>query len=63
MNEAIDNLKYFVAEFFDGTPQRCRELDELLWEVRLANKHEPEMLHVERAVTYTEEIDLEELGL
>jgi hypothetical protein len=38
---AIDDLKFFVAEFFDGSVQRCLELDELLWQVRLAHKHEP----------------------
>jgi len=47
MSDPVEDLKYFVAGFFDGSVQRCMELDELLWLVRLANRHEPEMLHYE----------------
>jgi hypothetical protein len=43
----IEDLKYFVAEFFDGSVQRCMELDALLWEVRLSKHHEPQMLYYE----------------
>ena len=41
LEDRIDDLKFFVALFFDGSTSRCLELDELLWKVRLANRHEP----------------------
>lgn len=43
----IDDLREFVLNHFDGSVPRCIELDELLWRVRLAHKHEPQMLHYE----------------
>jgi len=45
MSPEVEALRTFVAEYFDGSLARCMELDELLWQVRLANRHEPQMLH------------------
>lgn len=65
-DEVIDNLKYFVAEFFDGSIQRCFDLDELLWEVRRAadkdaSKHE--FKHIEAPSKLLKKLDLADLGL
>lgn len=45
--EAIQNLRLFVQEHFDGSLSRCLELDSLLWSVRLSKRHEPGMLRYE----------------
>lgn len=65
-DETIDNLKYFVAGFFDGSIQRCFDLDELLWEVRRAadkeaSKHE--FNHIEPSPKLLKKLDLADLGL
>lgn len=45
MSPEVEALRAFVAEHFDGSLSRCMELDELLWQVRLSRRHEPQMLH------------------
>jgi hypothetical protein len=47
MTTPIEDLKDFVAVLFNGSVEHCMELDRLLWEVRLANRHEPRMLDYE----------------
>ncbi len=45
VDDPVLTLRLFVQEYFDGSFSRCLELDQLLWEVRLAKHHEPQMLH------------------
>lgn len=66
-DEAVTALRLFVAEHFDGSLSRCIELDRLLWEVRLSQRHIPEMLHYEGRVApepkLLNHLDLADLGL
>lgn len=67
LDESIDDLKYFVAGFFDGSLERCFDLDQLLWEVRRAadketNKHE--FTYIEAAPPkLLKKLDLADIGL
>lgn len=68
MIEAIENLQFFTAIFFDGSIQRCFELEELLWQVRLAHDREnsarPHIpAHVPLKPKLLTTLDLADLGL
>ena len=60
LEEAVNDLREFVNDHFDGSTSRLLDLDELVWRVRLAHHHEPEMHHIE---TNLDDINLEDLGL
>lgn len=47
MNEALDNLREFVNNHLDGSTSRFLELDQLVWEARLAWGHKPQMYHLD----------------
>lgn len=63
MSPEVEALRLFVVEYFDGNLSRCMELDQLLWEVRLAQRHVPNMLHYEGKVQSVKNDLLADLGL